>query len=121
MEEEPQHVLGEHAVIPRDRGLFLSETRRLQPDLCRYVSQAFYESQLRPHASTVGQGVSSGSRLGSGAGLLFIPVEHDHRAARWVSAARRRLMRALNAFCQLLEASRGIAADARANPGAVPL
>ena len=62
-----EHVLGEYAVIPADRGLFLPETRRLHPDLCRYVSQAFYESQLRPHASTAGQGVSAGSRLGAGA------------------------------------------------------
>jgi uncharacterized protein len=61
---------------------------RLHPDLCRYVSQAFYESQLLPHASTAGQGVSSGSRLGAGAGLLFIPVEHDHRAARSAEEAR---------------------------------
>jgi superfamily I DNA and/or RNA helicase len=83
-----EHVLGEHAVVPADRGLFLSETRRLHPDLCRYVSQAFYESKLLPHASTAGQGVSSGSRLGAGAGLLFVPVEHDHRAARSAEEAR---------------------------------
>jgi superfamily I DNA and/or RNA helicase len=76
------------AVIPADRGVFLSETRRLHPDLCRYVSQAFYESRLRPHARTAGQGVSAGSRLGAGAGLLFIPVEHDHRAARSAEEAR---------------------------------
>jgi hypothetical protein len=50
--------------------------------------KAFYESQLRPHASTVGHGVSSGSRLGAGAGLLFVPVEHDHRAARSAEEAR---------------------------------
>lgn len=52
------------------------------------MSQAFYESQLLPHASTAGQGVSAGSRLGAGAGLLFLPVERDHRAARSPEEAR---------------------------------
>ena len=31
------------------------------------------------------------------------------------------LMRALNAFCQLLEASRGVVASARTTPGPTPL
>jgi uncharacterized protein len=47
-----------------------------------------YESKLLPHASTFGQGVSAGSRLGSGAGIVFLPVEHDHRAARSAEEAR---------------------------------
>jgi uncharacterized protein len=31
---------------PHDRGLFLETTWRLHPDLCRFTSEAFYESRL---------------------------------------------------------------------------
>jgi uncharacterized protein len=77
-----EHVLGGETVMPAERGLFLSETRRLHPGICRYVSDAFYAAQLRPHPSTARQAVSEGSRLGDGAGIVFVAVEHDHRAAR---------------------------------------
>src|SRR5262245_3195352 len=83
-----EHVLDGAAVVPPERGLFLPETRRLHPEVCRYVSDAFYASQLRPHGVTARQGVSEGSRLGAGAGLVFVPVEHEHRAARSPEEAR---------------------------------
>jgi uncharacterized protein len=42
------HILGEHATIPRDRGLFLAETWRLHPTLCSFTSEMFYEGRLLP-------------------------------------------------------------------------
>jgi uncharacterized protein len=77
-----EHVIGDEATIPPDRGLFLPETWRLHPDVCRYVSEAFYASKLEAHATTHGQRLGAGSRLGEGAGIVFIPVEHARRAAR---------------------------------------
>lgn len=77
-----EHVIGDDATIPPDRGVFLAETWRLHPDLCRYVSEAFYASRLLPHATTRVQRLRRGSRLGEGAGVVFIPVEHTRRAAR---------------------------------------
>ena len=41
-----QHLLGEHATIPADRGLFLERTFRLHPDVCGYISEEFYEGRL---------------------------------------------------------------------------
>jgi predicted RecB family nuclease len=77
-----EHVIGDEATIPPDRGLFLPETWRLHPDVCRYVSEAFYASKLEAHPTTHGQRLGAGSRLGEGAGIVFIPVEHARRAAR---------------------------------------
>ena len=45
-----EHVIGDEPTIQPDRGLFLSETWRLHPDVCRYVSEAFYASKLEAHA-----------------------------------------------------------------------
>ena len=41
------HILGLHATIPADRGLFLEETWRLHPEICAFTSELFYESRLR--------------------------------------------------------------------------
>ena len=37
------HLLEGHAVVPPERGIFLSKTWRMHPDLCAFVSAAVYE------------------------------------------------------------------------------
>ena len=39
-------LLGEHATVPPDRGILLPVTRRMHPDLCRFVSEQVYEGRL---------------------------------------------------------------------------
>ena len=46
------YLLEGQATIPKDRGLFLSETRRLNPVLCQFISQSFYDGRLKSHAVT---------------------------------------------------------------------
>ena len=41
------HILGPHATIPPDRGLFLDETWRLHPEICAFTSELFYEGRLQ--------------------------------------------------------------------------
>ena len=41
------HILGTHATIPADQGLFLEETCRLHPQICAFTSELFYENRLR--------------------------------------------------------------------------
>ena len=41
------HILGSHATIPVDRGLFLDETWRLHPLICAFNSELFYEGRLK--------------------------------------------------------------------------
>jgi uncharacterized protein len=70
-----QHVLGESDTMPPDRGLFLAETWRLAPPICRLTSELFYERRLTWHAGLELQKVAWPDKAGS-AGLWFVPVEH---------------------------------------------
>ena len=45
-----EHLLGDHATIPEDRGLFLTETWRMHPDVCRFISDEVYDGRLRSAA-----------------------------------------------------------------------
>src|SRR3546814_2340271 len=39
-------MLGEHATVPADRGIFLAETRRMHPEVCDFISDQVYEGRL---------------------------------------------------------------------------
>ncbi len=66
-----EHLLGDDQTIPVDRGLFLEHSRRMHPDVCRFISDAFYESRLSSAAGYERQATSLGT------GLRFLPVEHE--------------------------------------------
>jgi uncharacterized protein len=44
-----------HATVPPDRGVLLNVTRRMHPDICRFVSDAMYEGRLTEHPCTRGR------------------------------------------------------------------
>jgi predicted RecB family nuclease len=66
-----EHVLGEHETIPEDMGLFLDETRRMHPEVCRFVSDAFYEGRLRSIPECAQRTTSDG------VGVRWLDVAHD--------------------------------------------
>ena len=66
------HILGPHATVPPDRGLFLAETWRLHPLICAFNSELFYESRLNPRPGLESQAIKSSGRL-NGAGLRYLP------------------------------------------------
>ena len=68
-------MLGEHAIVPPDRGIFLSTTRRMHPDLCAYISEQFYEGRLHSHESTESQQIVASALPQTGAWM--VPVDHD--------------------------------------------
>jgi predicted RecB family nuclease len=70
------HILGSHATVPADRGLFLAETWRLHPQICSFNSELFYDGRLHPHAGLENQTIKSKGRL-NGAGLRYAPVVHE--------------------------------------------
>ena len=70
------HILGPHATIPADRGLFLDETWRLHPEICAFTSELFYEDRLQSRPGLELQQIRSNSRIG-GSGLRFLPVLHE--------------------------------------------
>ncbi|MBR0913947.1 TM0106 family RecB-like putative nuclease [Bradyrhizobium japonicum] len=69
------HVLGEHATIEADRGLFLEETWRLHPAICAFTSELFYEGRLRSREGLERQEIRSSGRV-NGTGLRYLAVQH---------------------------------------------
>jgi predicted RecB family nuclease len=75
-----EYLLGDHATVPPERGIFLAETRRMNPEVCGFISEAVYEGRLHPVAGNEKQRLvldrSADAALAS-CGLKFVPVEHD--------------------------------------------
>jgi uncharacterized protein len=71
-----QHMLGDHKTIPSHSGIFLSETWRLAPNICKFTSEVFYEGRLYPHAGLERQ-VLIGTAPFEGAGLWVNAVLHE--------------------------------------------
>jgi superfamily I DNA and/or RNA helicase len=76
-----EYVLDGQHTIRDDFGIFLSETRRLHPCVCEFISGAIYENRLHPRPGNELRVVrvpsGGGGRVPVEAGLVFIPVEHD--------------------------------------------
>lgn len=78
-----EHLLGAHPTVPPDRGIFLERTRRMHPDVCRFVSEIVYESRLEWIPEVERQ------RTDFGTGLRFLPVEHAGNVAAAPEEAER--------------------------------
>jgi uncharacterized protein len=71
-------MLGEQATIPPDRGIFLGVTRRMHPEVNRFISDQVYEGRLESHPDTARQAV-----IGTDfpeAGAFWVPVAHEGNA-----------------------------------------
>jgi hypothetical protein len=74
-----QFLLKGHATVPPTLGAFLSETRRLHPELCRFVSDAIYEGRLSARPENGRRVVIARAPEGAlvrPSGLVFVPVKH---------------------------------------------
>ena len=69
-----EHVLGEHPTIPTSEGVFIAETRRMHPDVCRFISNQIYEGRLTSHVSCAQQTTEFGT------GLRWLEVHHRSRS-----------------------------------------
>jgi uncharacterized protein len=70
-----EHLLGTHATVPRDRGIFLEESWRMHPAVCTFVSEVVYDARLRSAKQCANQAVTIDGITETG--LRFIPVEHE--------------------------------------------
>jgi uncharacterized protein len=70
------HLLGGGKTISAKQGLFLDETWRLHPAICRFTSELFYEERLVSHKGLERQNIHAPAPF-SGAGLWFVPVAHE--------------------------------------------
>jgi superfamily I DNA and/or RNA helicase len=71
-------MLGDHATVPADRGIFLPVSRRMHPDVCRFISDQVYEGRLTSHSNTSRQRVTDTSFPAAGA--FWVPVTHEGNA-----------------------------------------
>ena len=67
-----------HAVVPQDSGLFLGESRRMHPAVCRFVSESIYEGRLMSYPDCARERIAVGGPLITEEnGIVFSPLEHD--------------------------------------------
>ena len=71
-------MLGEHATVPPDRGIFLPISRRMHPDVCRFISEQVYEGRLASHPDTARQCVT-GTPFPE-VGAFWVRVSHEGNA-----------------------------------------
>ncbi|HTV77150.1 MAG TPA: TM0106 family RecB-like putative nuclease [Steroidobacteraceae bacterium] len=71
-----EHLLQGHQTVPGERGIFLPETWRLPPNICRFTSEVFYENRLHSLAGLEAQALC-GTQPVCGNGLWVLPVEHE--------------------------------------------
>ena len=90
------HVLGDHRTsnltthntMPPELGLFLDGTWRLHPNICAYTSEVFYDGLLHSRPGRDRQHVSGRGTL-SGAGVRFVPVQHEGHSSESEEEAER--------------------------------
>jgi uncharacterized protein len=88
------HLLDGAETIPPDRGVFLERTFRLHPDICRYISEEFYEGRLLPDPITAARTTPFGT------GLRYVEVSHEGRrqdSPEEIAAVRAEVARLLDA------------------------
>ncbi len=71
-----EHLLGGHKTISEDMGFLLPQSWRLHPKICEFTSSVFYEGKLSSNPITRNR-VLAGHPWLHGAGLWFVPVEHE--------------------------------------------
>jgi predicted RecB family nuclease len=74
------YLLDGAATVADDRGIFLPTSWRMHPDICRFISEAVYDSKLEPEANNSRQRIV----LADGAhpvlrptGIRFLPIVHE--------------------------------------------
>ncbi|WP_426292680.1 TM0106 family RecB-like putative nuclease [Dyadobacter endophyticus] len=69
-----------HAIVPAEMGLFLGESRRMHPEVCKFISDSIYEGRLTSHIECENQKIEndpSATLISKENGIVFLGVEHD--------------------------------------------
>ena len=70
-----EHVLKDASTVPRDRGILLDVSFRMQPEICNFISHAMYDDRLGFAGDTVTNAVHSMGLTGSG--VRYHAIEHS--------------------------------------------
>lgn len=71
-----EHLLQAEPTIPPDRGVFLTESWRMHPTICRFISEEVYDGRLRSYARCAQQST------GAGTGIRFRATPHAGNASQ---------------------------------------
>lgn len=86
------YLMEGHATVPADRGIFLAQTWRMHPDVCRFISDAFYEGRLESAERTRQQRLILGDprddALGA-TGIRYVELDYEDNGQRSVEEAER--------------------------------
>ena len=77
-----EHVLGDDVTLPSDRGVFLTQTRRMHPDVCQFISEEIYEGRLESHPDCARQDTQFGT------GLRWLQADHAGRSTESLEEAQ---------------------------------
>jgi predicted RecB family nuclease len=70
-----------HAVVSPDYGLFLGESRRMHPSVCRFISESIYQGRLNAFADCARQKIAvpanANGLITVESGIVFSGIEHD--------------------------------------------
>jgi predicted RecB family nuclease len=75
------HVRGNEVTLPAERGVFIEETRRMHPDICRFISEQIYDGRLGWHKSCEQQTTAEGT------GLRWLKAVHDGNSTSSIEEA----------------------------------
>ena len=93
-----EHINQGHDVVPSNYGILLRTTRRMHPDIAKFISEQVYEGKLESDPPCANQQIGTGG-LVSGSGLFWVPVAHEGCSVRSI--------REVNAIVQIYESVLG--------------
>ena len=71
------YLLGDQSTIPAEKGVFLCETRRLRHNICKFISESFYDNRLITHKDTISKILNLKDCNLPNKGIKFINVDHE--------------------------------------------
>jgi uncharacterized protein len=75
-----EYLLAESSTISPERGIFLSTTRRLHPEICALISSAVYDGRLHTNSDSIERRLilpPAPSLITASSGILFKAVNHS--------------------------------------------
>lgn len=74
-----EHLLAGERTVPAGRGVLLTESWRMHPDVCAFVSERSYDNRLRSREECELRKVTAAGAI-TGVGLRAIAIEHEGRS-----------------------------------------
>jgi predicted RecB family nuclease len=80
-----EHLLKDASTVPKDRGILLDVSFRMQPDICAFISHAMYDGRLVSAPDTTTNAVRSPGLTGSG--VRYHAIEHSGNSRESIEEA----------------------------------